>query len=390
MPISTTTMTASQQKGFIKKVIQDLKAGKAAEPNDSTCSTCNARSRCISCSETPQGGSGAIARAVYVCASGHTTATTDTRFSLQQDCNCNIIVHPVVAHLTPEQMETCLQLVSSSLRLLIVTGFGQFNTSNSEYYAKLVPLLQGIPFDVVQADNGHALTKRIMSKKYSAVMFLHLDDKGFERNMAMFGGDNLYTFYQWISFGGKFILHGEGDYVAQLLQTFVGKPWHFCGDFYRRVKHACNRKYFCHFPLRSTSRSSTGAGAGAGAADSDDDEDSEDDAAAAAAIEGGGADVSKTETEITASGTVGRLILPKKINMKATTLSGVAVEDRLYSPEPGARCISAVPGFGGHVVNPERTGIAFTPKGKGFVCYVGDVNAEAKTLKTILALLQLP
>ena len=188
-------------------------------------------------------------------------------------------------------------------------------------------------------------------------------------------------------------MHGEGNGTTQLLRMFVNKPWHHCGDYYRRIKHTCNRKHFRHFPLRSTSTaapvpaSAPGSASGpapvpAGAtractdaADSDDDDEggeAEDGACAGASTE------------------LGQWVLPKTINMKATTLCGVAVEDRLYSPRPGARCISGVPGFGGHVVNHERTGIAFSPVGQGFLCYVGDVNAEAKTLDAIITLLRLP
>lgn len=325
------------------------------------------------------GDGGASATATFVCGNGHMTAATDVRFSLEQGCRCNVKVNPIGSRLTPNQTARCKQMIPSTMRLLIVTGFGQFHTTNAVYHINFTPVLQraGIPFDVILAENGPGLTKCLMSNKYSALMFIHLDDKGFQKNLAMFNGDNLGTLYHWILFGGKFILHGEQEYVTQLMQTFTGKPWHYCGDYYRRVKHSCNRKHFRHFPLRSTS-ADTGAGAGSAApptapkgstttdaADSDDDEEAGDEQ--------------------------GRpWVLPKTINMKATMLSGVAVGDRLYNPKPGARVISAVPGFGGHVVNHERTGIAFSPVGQGFLCYVGDVNAEVKTLDTIMTLLRLP
>lgn len=73
-------------------------------------------------------------------------------------------------------------------------------------------------------------------------------------------------------------------------------------------------------------------------------------------------------------------LLPKSIDIKSTTLCGVAPQDRLFSPLPGARVISAIPGFGGHVINHERTAIAYTMVGEGSVCFVGDVNAEVKTM----------
>ena len=214
-------------------------------------------------------------------------------------------------------------------------------------------------------------------------MFIHLDYKGFDKNINMFDGHNLALLYHWIRFGGKFILHGEGEYVSWLLQVLTNKPWHFCGDFYRRFKHHCNRKHFHHFPLQeavvetttangTTTVATTTTSSNINTNDSDSDSGDE------------------TANQNNNNGSNSNWLLPKHINMKATTLCGVAKEDRLYNPKPGARCISSIPGFGGHVVNSDRTGIAFTPKEKGFVCHVGDVNAEIGTMQTLITILRLP
>jgi hypothetical protein len=171
-------------------------------------------------------------------------------------------------------------------------------------------------------------------------------------------------------------MHGEGPTAMEVLQDFVGKPWHQCGDFYRRIKHSCNRRHFRHFSLLASDEYLHSSPSAAATVAADEDSDEED--ANTPVGEGEGQSLQQS------------YLLPKTINMKATTLCGVAVEDRLYNPKPGARCISAVPGFGGHIVNHERTGVAFSPVGDGSVCYVGDVNAEVKTLEMIIALLRLP
>ncbi len=388
--IDGTKPPTAEDRKAMKKIIAEAKAGVKG-PNDSICTTCTGLSKCISVTEHPSPGGGNSASAAFVCGNGHMSAVTDVRFSLQQDCNCNIEVNETKAPLTSEQERAARELISPQLRVLIVTGFGQFNTTNSCYFRSLLPRLDSetIPYDVIQANNGSALTRSLMSRRYNSLIFLHLDDKGFEKNMEMFGGAHLGTLFHWINFGGRFILHGEGDYVSQLLQSFVGKPWHYCGDYYRRIKHHNNRETFRHFPLRSTasvltsgmsdmsiSSSSAGSGASEGATA----------ASGGGGGEGGG---DSEDDETTSSGQPkGCWLFPKTINTKATMLCGVAPEDRLYSPKPGARCISNVPGFGGHVVNHDRTAVAYSPRGHGSVCYVGDVNAEPKTIDMIIALLR--
>jgi len=283
-------------------------------------------------------------------------------------------------NMSEEQTRICMQLVSNSTKLLLVHSFSlAYGTESSVYFTKLAPALtaSGIAFDAIPADNGSGLTRRLMSKQYSAVVFIHLDDGGFTQNSNMFEGDNLGTLYQWVAYGGKLIIHGEGSYLTEMLQALVQKPWHQCGDYYRRTRHTCNSKHFKHFAVK---RTKGGAGSTGEGVDSDDEREEEAKAATTAA--------SSSEQDTTTR--QGSLALPRTISMKATMLSGVALEDRLFSPEPGARVVSSIPGFGGHVVSHERTGIALSPMGQGFICYVGDVNAEKKTCDTIARLVLLP
>lgn len=119
-------------------------------------------------------------------------------------------------------------------------------------------------------------------------------------------------------------MNGEGDPVAMLMQLLLAKHWHFCGDFYRRVKQRRNRTNCC-IPTDS---------------------------------------------------------MPKSYSMKANMLSGVDSKDQMYSPREGAMAISAFPNFA-KPVSAARTAIAVSRLDKGIVCYIGDVNAEDSTVHAV-------
>ena len=98
-------------------------------------------------------------------------------------------------------------------------------------------------------------------------------------------------------------------------------------------------------------------------------------------------DVDDNEDEVV-GGNGFKTAFPKKVNDIANLLAGVSRDDQLYSPKEGTRCVSGVPGFAGHIIPTFRTAVAAMKVGKGIVCYVGDKNAESKTIKTIIAVIE--
>lgn len=361
-------VSKQESKAVLLRKLEEAKAMKPEEA-EYTCGTCGTPSVCVTVSETPLppgGGEGVAARATFMCGQGHVTAASDTRFSLEQECRCSIPISPVVAQQSREQEEFCKKLIPNTKRVLIVSGFSAIGQHNSTYLEKLQPELRsaGIPFDYLEANNDSELTKRLETCRYTILIFLHLDHRGMNDNELMFDALFMGLFYHWVMMGGKFLLHGEGCGAEWLLQTLTGQPWHFCGDFYRRCKHSCNRKNFSHFPLTAATDVPDSINHSGSTGDGSDSEDED--------------------------GERVRFIIPKRINMKATMLSGVRREDQLFSPKRGTRCISAVPNFGGHVIPTHRTAIAVAMHGKGHVCFVGDVNAEKGTIKTMMAICKLP
>lgn len=372
---------ASQQKAK-----QELSVGiaraKTLSPDKAefSCQTCGKPSVCIDSTERPTGGTGAAASAHFVCGEGHLSTATDARMGLEQICDCGVTVNPITARLTPEQQAAYAQTVSPTPRMLIVTGFGLIDETNSCYFSKLRTNLaeHNLPFDILRASLGARLVPMLESGLYDSVMFLHLDDKGMNKTgEKVFSAAGLGTLHSFTSYGGKCLIQGEGERTAWLLQILSGKPWHFCGDYYRRCKHVCNKSNFCHFSVyqshesNSTSEVLTTSCEGTFTYPSSANQDSDDD------------DDDAGERKRS-------LLFPKQMNVKATMLSGVATQDQLFAPITGARCISAVPNFGGHIVPPFRTSVAVTRLGGGLVCFFGDVNAEVKTIQTMISILELP
>ena len=300
--------------------------------------------------------------ALFVCKKAHHTSCADTRFGLEQICNCKIPIKESRSILTPQQEASFKKAVSQTNKVLIVTGFHFIRSGNSNYIEHLTALLAkgNISHDVVEAENSdNFLVQLLESGNYQTLLFVHLDMRGWEAMSEMFGARCIGCLYNWIKFGGKFLVQGEGEGVSWLLQVLLSKPWHYCGDFYRRCKHSLNVDHFSHFPLLCDNNDTKVGSSSIDNGDNSDDETSE-------------------------------LIMPSSINMKAVMLSGVAPEDQLFCPKRGARCVSAVPGFGGHIIPTFRTPIAATRHGKGLVTFIGDVNAEERTIRCMLSLIKLP
>jgi hypothetical protein len=80
-------------------------------------------------------------------------------------------------------------------------------------------------------------------------------------------------------------------------------------------------------------------------------------------------------------------------NVKASMLDGVDASHGVYYPKPGATAISVLgnmPGFGGTPIESEKCPLAIAPYGRGRVAFIGDVNAEASTMKWIYTIGVLP
>jgi hypothetical protein len=215
-----------------KKLLKNgIKKAKALKTADATtfCSTCNEPTICVDAYEKEH-ASNTTASAQFICRSGHITAFTDTRFSLEQECKCTITVNPVSSPLTPAQETAYRRTVAPAQRVLIITGFHNIHTANSNYLAKLAPALRekDIAFDVVDAENIDSfLVELLESGKYRTLLVLHLEHNGMTKKEKVFGQRGMGTLYNWVRVGGNFVLHGEGEGVAWLLQILTGKPWHF-------------------------------------------------------------------------------------------------------------------------------------------------------------------
>ena len=330
------------------------------------CSRCNKPTACMSASEMKlpmANSSGCSATAMFMCADGHTSFVSDARMGSEQNCNCKIDVVKAELELSDDVLAAARSSVSASMRLLVVIGCGAVTIEESCYLNNLKPLLKklNLSYDVMTADSSKQLTDRLATGTYSAILLLHVLDSGFETHGAMFRDFNLARLGAWVQTGGRMLVHGEGDLLGGFMQKLVGKPWHFCGDFYRHCEHACNFSKFAHFPLHEIDSGDTGA-----AVSSSSDDTSSDSAACSSGIS-----------------------VPRRINMKTVMLSGVAAEDRLYCPDSGSVAISGVPGFGGHIVPSDRVSVAVCTHGDGLFVFCGDANAEAKIVNLIASIVMM-
>jgi hypothetical protein len=369
---------------FAKKGINSLTRAdavakaKTIDPTDATtvCSKCNRPTVCMSTSEMKLPGgvnsNGCSANAMFMCGEGHTTFVSDARVGSDQNCYCKIQLPPSDISFSDELAARAASFVSSDSRVLVVLGLGGVTAAESCYMQNLKPFFkkQNIAYDVVFADSAkpRQLVERISSGRYRSILLLHVLDSGFENHGYMFTGDSLSHLSAWTKHGGRLLVHGEGDKLSEFMQLFLNKPWHFCGDFYRRCRFGCNLNRFTHFPLREL-------GADGHSAATTMDSSSIGSDSVSTPENGAGAFV----TAVTASAAVG-IELPRRINMKAVMLSGVSDTDRLYFPDDGSRAISGVPRFGGHLVPSHRVAVAVSAVDQGMFVFIGDSNAEAKTV----------
>jgi hypothetical protein len=73
--------------------------------------------------------------------------------------------------------------------------------------------------------------------------------------------------------------------------------------------------------------------------------------------------------------------------VKATMLSNVVPEERVFYAGEGKQSMSMVPGFGSDVES-DKCPLAFAKIQKGAIGFFGDVNAETVTILTVLQLVK--
>lgn len=143
----------------------------------------------------------------------------------------------------------------------------------------------------------------------------------------------------WVRRGGTLILNGGKN---EMWEPWFGLGWHYKGDFYRRTIHIYNS----HF-----------------------------------------------ETIPHIGKELFNFFGTNEYNVKACMLDGVDASHGVYYPKPGATAISVLgnmPGFGGTPIDSKKCPLAIAPYGRGRVAFIGDVNAEASTMKWIYTIGVLP
>lgn len=353
------------------------------------CSRCEKPTVCMSTSEMKLPGgankNGCSANAMFMCAQGHTTFVSDARVSSEQNCHCKINIPTALTISTEQQSLARCSLSSATPRLLIVMGLGGVPVNESVYLQRLKPVLKAlnIGYDVILAEVSKPaqLTDRLATGSYNSVLLLHVLDSGFEEKGAMFAGEHLMNLCAWVQVGGRLLVHGEGDRLGQFMQTLVAKPWHFCGDFYRKCKYVCNFGKFT--PFRICEIASVGA---TETVNVDTASPSSNDATDVTAGAGAGA---ASVNNRTGSISCTSVALPRRLTAKAVMLSGVSEENRLYYPGHDSVAISGVPGFGGHIVPSNRVAVAVSSVHDGLFVYIGDANAEIKTINLITSIINM-
>lgn len=104
----------------------------------------------------------------------------------------------------------------------------------------LLPKLRelGIAADVMTF-NKKKLVAKLASGEYSSCMVVQLGSGGDDR--GFFCADIKMLLTAWVQQGGRLIIQGEGEKRAlTVFRDWLGKPWTFRGDFYRRTTHHLN------------------------------------------------------------------------------------------------------------------------------------------------------
>lgn len=334
--LPTPTTNEGAAKAFMLKAINKLNDMGPDEAGDSQCDQCKSPAFCISIDKSGEAGIiTGTARAMFMCKNKHMTVATDVCMGVEKECTCSI---NLVRIGLPRDLPSSYSLPATA-KTLVVSGFSLIDarmvgrSGLEDSSAPAVDRLKrsfsakGLPWDAMLADNGEAVTKQMLSGKFSRVILYGINDRGLEAHERMFqNGFFLAHLEGWLRSGGRLVLHGEGQLIgiiANIILKDEGK-WHFCGDWYRRCKHSRNK--------------------------------------APEAV-------------------VDYTTLPRGYSMKATMLSGVLPRHQVYSPRPNTLSTSNIPGFGGHVVHTRLTAVAAAKVGSGLLAYIGDVNLEEQTIE---------
>ena len=172
------------------------------------------------------------------------------------------------------------------------------------------------------------LREALWSNTYTAVFVADVLLPDERNDKAAFFNDKVRALIvAWVGQGGKLVLRNG---AKEVFADWFGKPWTYEGDFYRRTdhvyQHASNVVPF--------------------AAKKD---------------------------------------LPVGYNVKASMLSHVADDEKLYAPVGGAVVHSAIPfpGFAGTKIDEGLCAIAVGRYQAGALIYIGDVNAEVATNRCV-------
>jgi len=190
-----------------------------------------------------------------------------------------------------------------------------------------------IPYETSEL-NRTTLIKSLQSGVFSSLVCFGIGSGGECR--SFFHAEVQWNIIMWVTCGGRFILHGEGEgehRVMPVCRNWFGRIWQMKGDFYRRTVH--NLQSSCTYLTPDILN-----------------------------------------------------MLPLTVNAKACMITNVPVEERVYSPESGAVVHSFVhlPGFAGEQIDSGLNLVAMCSFGKGRFAFIGDVNAEQSSMAVIRVL----
>lgn len=272
--LNSTASTEDQKKAHILSVIAKVNALRPDEAGDGTCGQCpipaNSKTLCFECSTDLQdGGPRKTGRAMFICGKGHLNMTTDTSMGDEVECVCE--ESQSIPRPPARRLEGAGFSLPSIPRVLIVGGLARTDVAYFAARGMSIPqdptgpiiekiktalTAKGLAHDSMLADDGEGVSKRLLTNRYSKIIFYGLTESGIIAKQNMFDSGTILSYLpQWVEAGGKFVLHGEGfgiTVIANALLGEIGGRWHQCGDFYRRCRFSLNRSSPAVVPRATT------------------------------------------------------------------------------------------------------------------------------------------
>lgn len=236
-----------------------------------------------------------------------------------------------------ELPSAAMQSARSAVRVLVVGGLGPFYYEEDLFAERFTTFFrkeEGFAVEVINGlpRNGAVVTSKLGTGKFDVCILLSYGGGNADANLFKY--DEWRTkITTWVDAGGVLVINGEREVVKALHKAF-GKSWTMEGDYYRRTSHDLNDSCFMF------------------------------------------------------SSSVGGLAqqLPEKYNVKACMLTDVPLEERVYFAGPDSVTHSLVPMMAGLPVEPEQCAVAASRCGSGGLIFIGDVNAEAETMRIVAKL----